>query len=236
MAIACNALDFAFGDTIVFSDFSFSFQEDRVTCVLGPSGCGKSTLLNLFAGLIQPGNAGRILAPRSSYVFQEPRLFPWRTLAKNVAIPLEAAFGVHEADRIARRFLAMVGLAATADAYPDRVSGGQRQRVALARAFAYSAPLVLMDEPFQALDLPLRIQLMDLLLDLLKAEPRTVLMVTHDPREAIYLADRIVVLGDSPARIVFDQDLHLSRQERAYSSIESASVEARVFAALTEQS
>ena len=116
---------------------------------------------------------------------------------------------------------------------PDELSGGQRQRAALARAFAYPAPLVLMDEPFQSLDLPLRLQLMDLLRELLLAEPRAVLMVTHDPREAIYLADRVAVLGRKPARVVLDEAIALPPEERAYSSTASAALEARLFTALT---
>jgi len=149
-----------------------------------------------------------------------------------VEIPIARRYGKKEARERALRFLRLVGLEDKARAYPDTLSGGQRQRAAMARAFAFPSPVILMDEPFQALDLPLRLQLMDLFSDILKVEPRAAIVVTHDPREAIYLADRVTVLSGKPARATLDEALSLSRADRAYSSSAAAELEARLFAAL----
>lgn len=219
----------------LFDGFSLDLPEGRTTAILGPSGCGKTTLLHLLARLYAP-ISGSVHAPRSSYLFQEPRLFPSRTILQNVAIPIENEFGKPAAKRRAEEFLAAVGLEGRERAYPDELSGGQRQRAALARAFAYPAPLMLMDEPFQSLDLPLRIQLMDLFFDLREREPRTAVVVTHDPREAIYMADRVIVLGNRPAAVVLDEALKLTATDRSYASSAAADLEARLFAALSARS
>ena len=235
MPLECRSLDFSFGENRVFSRFDFGMGESGITALLGPSGCGKTTLLHLIAGLLVPEKGELVDLPKTAYLFQEPRLMPWRNLSRNVSIPIENLFGKAGAADRADRFLGAVGLGGLERSFPDGLSGGQRQRAALARAFAYPAPLILMDEPFQSLDLPLRIQLMDLLKALLEAEPRAVLMVTHDPREAIYLADRVVVLGGSPAAVVLDEPIALSSADRNYSSAASAALEARLFAALTSR-
>jgi NitT/TauT family transport system ATP-binding protein len=234
MVLALEDVDFSYGADRLFSGFSFSFDLAGIHAVLGPSGCGKTTLLHLLAGLRLP-TAGRISgAPSVGYLFQEPRLLPWRTVAQNVEIPLASFFNKKEAGERADRFLDLVGLSGKERSYPDELSGGQRQRASMARAFAYPSPLILLDEPFQSLDLPLRLQLMDLFRKLIAMEPRAGIMVTHDPREAIYLADRVSVIAGKPVRVVFDEPIDLSAEERAYSSSASAGLEARLFAALTQ--
>ncbi|GAB1481314.1 hypothetical protein MASR2M78_01290 [Treponema sp.] len=140
--------------------------------------------------------------------------------------------GKKQARERALHFLDAVGLSSKAASLPSELSGGQRQRVSVARAFAYPAPLVLMDEPFQSLDLPLRLQLMDLTLDLIASEKRLALAVTHDPREAIYLAKRALVIAGKPVCIVLDEAIELDRADRAYASSASAELEARLFASL----
>jgi len=253
MSASLESITFSYTKDQLFKDFTIHFDRGSVTVLLGPSGCGKTTLLHFLAGLRSP-NSGKIISPvfddvtdekppkiigdsrkflrRTSCVFQEPRLFPWRTVSENVRIPLCNLFSASETKDRVGYFLALVGLDGKEDAYPEELSGGQRQRASLARAFAFPSSLVLMDEPFQSLDVPLRIQLMDVTLGLLKAEPRTVIAVTHDPREAIYLGDRVVVLGGQPVNIVLDRPVVLSRTDRSYSSSASASLEALLFSAL----
>lgn len=173
--------------------------------VLGASGCGKSTLLRLVAGLDTP-TSGQIRIggqtvtdcdPRCAMVFQEPRLLPWKNVAQNVAL---GARGVPNAEAPAA-MLERVGLAGTERAWPHQLSGGMAQRVALARAFVRKPAVLLLDEPFAALDAFTRLQMADLLRETVRDRSRTVLLVTHDVDEALRLADRIVLLGGKPASI-----------------------------------
>ena len=178
--------------------------------VVGPSGAGKSTLLRLLAGLIPPGAGTVALASTSDparrangLVFQDARLLPWRRVVGNVELGLEG-LAVSKAERRRRALaaLATVGLPEMADRWPHQLSGGQRQRVGLARAFAVEPELLLMDEPFGALDAITRGGLQDDLLALWQGNKRAVLFVTHDIDEAVLLADRVLVLGGKPASIV----------------------------------
>jgi sulfonate transport system ATP-binding protein len=173
--------------------------------VLGASGCGKSTLLRLVAGLETP-SAGEIRIggrtvtdcdPRCAVVFQEPRLLPWRSVARNVAL---GARGVPDAETPAA-MLEKVGLAGQERAWPYQLSGGMAQRVALARAFVRKPAVLLLDEPFAALDAFTRLQMGDLLRETCRDRSRTVLLVTHDVDEALRLADRVVLLGGAPASV-----------------------------------
>ncbi|HSE91919.1 MAG TPA: ABC transporter ATP-binding protein [Methylomirabilota bacterium] len=179
-------------------------------CILGPSGCGKSTLLNIVAGFLPPSD-GRVLVdgrPVSGpgadrgVVFQEYALFPWLTVADNVDFGLVVR-GQPAADRrrIVGRYLDLVGLAAHAGKFPAQLSGGMKQRVAIARALATNPAIILMDEPFGALDAQTREVLQDELSRLQRLEHKTVLFVTHSIREAVYLADRVVVMTSAPGRI-----------------------------------
>jgi NitT/TauT family transport system ATP-binding protein len=238
-----NKLCFAFGDNVLFDRFSLELNAaDSPVMVLGPSGCGKTTLLRLIAGLLTPAS-GSIIAPQVSFAFQEPRLFPQLTTLENVALPLEAA-SLSKAAALERAhyFLDMVSLSDKAGDYPSALSGGQAQRVSIARAFAYPAPLLLMDEPFQSLDIPLRIELMEMLRRALqsertlqseralqdertlqrKAEPRLLLAVTHDPREAIFLGKRVIVLGKTPRGVVLDEAINLLPEDRVYGTASPA--------------
>ena len=191
--------------------------------VLGASGCGKSTLLRLVAGLDAP-TAGSIRIgdqevtdcdPRCAVVFQEPRLLPWKTVAQNVAL---GARGVRDAESPAS-ILARVGLAGNEEAWPHQLSGGMAQRVALARAFVRKPSVLLLDEPFAALDAFTRLQMGDLLQDTCKDRSRTVLLVTHDVDEALRLADRVVLLGGRPAGIIAEYTVTGSDPARLRSSI-----------------
>ena len=215
----------------IFNDFSLETGEQNPLAILGPSGCGKTTLLRLIAGLLNP-DKGVIErgGERVSFVFQEPRLLPWRSVLENVSIPIEKEFGKTKSRERARHFLSLASLDDKTNAYPGNLSGGQKQRVAIARAFAYPAPLLLMDEPFQSLDIPLKIQLMDLVKTLLKKENRLLLTVTHEPRDAIYLAGRFIVLS-SDGNIVLDESNTTYSKEKIYGTPDT--LEISILKALT---
>lgn len=174
----------------------------EIVAVVGPSGCGKSTLLRLVGGLDAPTD-GRIrldgtgvadVDERTAIAFQEPRLLPWRTLAQNVELGLPRATARRAGRERVRELLQLVGLEHAADQRPREVSGGMAQRASLARALARNPGVLLLDEPFGALDALTRLRMHDLLLEIHAAEPTTVLLVTHDVEEALYLADRVLLL------------------------------------------
>ena len=174
----------------------------EILAVVGPSGCGKSTLLRLVAGLDRPSDgeirigatAIRGTDERTAVAFQEPRLLPWRTLAQNVALGLPRGTGKRAGRARVRHLLQLVGLEHAAAQRPREVSGGMAQRASLARALARSPEVLLLDEPFGALDALTRLRMQDLLLEIHAAEPTTVVVVTHDVEEALYLADRVLLL------------------------------------------
>jgi NitT/TauT family transport system ATP-binding protein len=194
----------------VVERFSLTVADLEFVAIIGPSGCGKSTLLRIIDGLIEP-DAGEIRVDGRcvrgpghgrAMVFQSFDLFPWRTTLQNVAFGLEVT-KMSRAERLAtaRRYTAMVGLTGFEDAYPHQLSGGMQQRVGIARALAIDPGVLLMDEPFGALDVQTRDLLQDELLRIWERHQKTVLFVTHSIEEAIYLADRIIVLSPRPARI-----------------------------------
>ncbi len=196
--------------TTALEGLSFNAHRREFMCILGPSGCGKSTLLRLLAGLDQP-TSGRVLldgrevvapGPERGVVFQGYTLFPWLTVKQNVMFGLKIrGAGELQADAEARQWLELVGLGAFADAYPAQLSGGMKQRVAIARALANNPRILLMDEPFGALDAQTRCQMQHHLLQIWRNVDITILFITHDIDEALYLADRILVLKANPGRL-----------------------------------
>ena len=203
------------GLTLV-KDLSLAVGPGQVLAVTGPSGAGKTTLLRAVSGL-SPADGGTVRRPdgRLSQVFQEPRLLPWRTVADNVALGLPQGTPKTRAQERIRELLRLVGLTDYATHRPKEISGGMAQRVSLARALAREPGVLLLDEPFGALDALTRIKMQDLLLDIHQQDPTTVLLVTHDVEEALYLSDRVIVLGksapDAPAtitRVVTISDAH----------------------------
>lgn len=191
------------GPRTVLRDVDLDIAAGELVALVGASGCGKSTLLRQVCGLDQP-DAGEIRIdgvrvagadPRCAIAFQEPRLLPWRSLAENVALGLPPGTPRRDGRRRVAELLDLVGLGAHADHRPRQVSGGMAQRASLARALARSPAVLLLDEPFGALDALTRLRMQDLLLDVRTAEPTTVVLVTHDVDEALYLADRIAVIG-----------------------------------------
>jgi len=169
---------------------------------------------------------------RIGFVFQEPRLVPWLTIWENVLLPLHGLFPAPEGEARARFFLQEMGVAEYAASFPGELSGGQRQRASLARAFAYPCPILLLDEPFQSLDIPLRRILLDRIRSLLEEENRLLIAVTHDPREAISLGRRVLVLGKPPAGFIRDEEIRLSPGDRQYGSPQAAVLEEELIALL----
>ena len=197
-----------FGDRVVLDDLSLTIGESEFVVLLGPSGCGKSTLLRLLGGLDRP-DAGTVRVPKArAIVFQNDRLLPWQRVLRNVTIGLYEA----GADERALAVLAEVGLKDRARAWPKTLSGGEAQRVSLARALVSDPDLVLLDEPFAALDAITRLRMHDLVRDLRHRHNAAMLLVTHDVDEAIALADRILVMSDG--RIGSTYDVRLDQDER----------------------
>lgn len=209
----------SFGASWTIRDVSLSVATGEILAVVGPSGCGKSTVLNFVSGLLKP-TTGEIYVDRRpvdglqpqkiGYMFARDSLLPWRTALGNVELGLEFQ-GKGDRQRTAQRFLNMVGLGDSGDKYRTELSQGMRQRVALARTLAPDPDILLMDEPFAALDAQTRVALSGRFLELCESRPYTVIWVTHDLGEAVSLADRIIVLGDRPAHVVAEHDVPFAR-------------------------
>jgi NitT/TauT family transport system ATP-binding protein len=205
---------------VVLDGLTFDVPALEFVAIVGPSGCGKSTLLRIIDGL-EPADGGTVYVdgtavtapgPGRAMVFQSFDLFPWRTALGNIAFGLEMLpLSATDRDRISRHYLALVGLNGFEKAYPHQLSGGMQQRVGIARALAVKPDILLMDEPFGALDVQTRDLLQEEMLRIIDAEAKTVVFVTHSIEEAIYLADRIVVLSARPAGIVMDVRVPFAR-------------------------
>lgn len=220
--------------------------DNEFVTVVGPSGCGKSTLMNILAGLESPteGHAlvdGREVfgpGPERGVIFQQYALFPWLTVRKNVEFGLKVA-GLGRAERRERAdyFIRMVGLEQFADALPKMLSGGMKQRCAIARAYAVNPSILLMDEPFGALDALTRVKLQEQLLETWSREQRTVMFITHDVDEAVFLANRVIVMAARPGRIydVIDVDLPYPRTEDVRLSPEFRDLRNRVWHSVYHQ-
>ena len=207
---------------VAVDDVSFEVKQGEFVALLGPSGCGKSTILNMVAGLL-PRSSGRILIdddtveagkvnPRVGYVFQRDTLFPWRTVEQNIGYGLEIA-GLPKTERTRRVASAVqkAGLAGFAQSFPRMLSGGMRQRVALMRTLILEPEILLMDEPFGALDTHTKLEMHKTLLEIWERERQTVLFVTHDLGEALTLASRIILLSARPGRLKEDFDVAIPR-------------------------
>lgn len=225
---------------------SLNIADGEFVTVVGPSGCGKSTLLNVAAGLLEP-TSGSVLvdqrpvtgpSPRTGVIFQQYALFPWLTVRKNVEFGLKLK-KVPTAERRATvdRYLELVGLTQFADSLPKTLSGGMKQRCAIARAYAVDPQILLMDEPFGALDALTRVHMQEQLLQTWLKERRTVMFVTHDVDEAVFLASRVVVMAARPGRIhkIVPVNLPYPRTEEMRLSPEFAALRAEVWESVYHQ-
>jgi NitT/TauT family transport system ATP-binding protein len=200
------------GQMRVVDDVSYNIFDREFVSVIGPSGCGKTTMMNIVAGFMQPSSGsvtldGKPIAgpgPDRGVIFQEYGVFPWLSVKENIAFGLNLRANrtrAAEREEICQRYMRLMGLSDFADAWPRMLSGGMRQRLALARAYAVKPQFLLMDEPFGALDAQTRSAMQDLLLQVLAAEGKTVMLITHSVEEAVYLSNRIVVMTARPTRI-----------------------------------
>jgi NitT/TauT family transport system ATP-binding protein len=213
--IALNRVNKQFNGMPVLDSVSLAVRGRRVTALVGPSGCGKTTLLRIVAGL-ERADSGmvEIAAARIAMVFQEPRLLEWRTAEENVAFVLPAALSSEKRLEMSRAWLSRVGLGSSAKALPPVMSGGMRQRLSLARAYAVPSEAILMDEPFQNLDLAARLELCHLTRALHRSREGATLFVTHDVVEAALVSDQIIVLSPRPMHVVVGIDNPLEEDQR----------------------
>jgi NitT/TauT family transport system ATP-binding protein len=222
LALRVSSLEVSFvdsdGSLEVLDKISFSVERNAFVCIVGPSGGGKSTLLRAVAGLIQP-TGGTVEFPgaeegksRTGLVFQKPNLLPWRTLQENISLPLEIARRPEaEIAAFTQEMIHLVGLEGFEKSYPHELSGGMAQRAAIARCLVQDPEILLLDEPFGQLDALTRDRMGDELLRIWNERRKTVLMVTHSIAEAIFLADRVLVLTSRPAHLTMDLPIRLSR-------------------------
>ena len=209
--IEVSGLHKIYGGTVTaLKDINLSFKRGELTSLLGPSGCGKTTLLKIIAGLLEPTQGDVMVngktvtgpGPERAFVFQDFALMPWATVLRNAAFGLELqGVGKSEREERARHYVAEVGLSGFEDKYPHELSGGMRQRVGLARALAVDADVLLMDEPFSAVDEQTRRKFQEDLIRLREVENKTFILVTHSIEEAVYLSDSIVMLSPRPGRL-----------------------------------
>ncbi|MEO6745974.1 MAG: ABC transporter ATP-binding protein [Caldimonas sp.] len=211
----------------VLKDIELHVDAQEFVSIVGPSGCGKTTMLRLAAGLDQPTSGevsvgGRIVqgpGPDRAVVFQQFALFPWKTVSQNIEFGLRCK-GMPAAERTERvvHYLALMNLEGRGDAYPHQLSGGMQQRVAIARSYALDPEVLLMDEPFGALDAQTRTVMQEELLRICSASRRTVLFITHAVEEAVYLSDRVIVMGRNGGEIVADIDIRSTRQSEDWTA------------------
>ncbi|MDC1202102.1 ABC transporter ATP-binding protein [Planktomarina temperata] len=209
-AVSVQNISKNYGDVEALRDMSLEFPRGQLTSLLGPSGCGKTTLLKIIAGLLEP-TSGHVEVnginvsgpgPDRAFVFQDFALLPWATVLKNVAFGLQMrGVAASEREAIAERYIKSVGLAGFENSYPHELSGGMRQRVGLARALSVDADVLLMDEPFSAVDEQTRRKFQEDLLGLVHDENKTFIFVTHSIEEAVYVSDQIAILLPRPSRV-----------------------------------
>jgi len=227
-------------------DFSLEIYEGELVCIVGSSGCGKSTLLNMLAGFIQP-TAGKLLLhneeivkvePRCGMIFQAYALFPWKTVRENIEFGLKMKRTPSaERRKVSDTYIKMVGLEGFEDSYPSQLSGGMRQRVALARVLANDPQILLMDEPFAALDAMTRQVMQEELVRIQEESKKTVVFVTHNIEEAVILSDRIAIMSARPGRLkqLLDNPLPIPRDAGVRQSVEFTQLKEQIWSVVREE-
>lgn len=224
MKLNIQELTFSYEEKKILDGITFSVKEGEFVSLLGPSGCGKSTILKLLTGVLTPqagqvavdGQAIHGLSRQFAYMPQNDLLFPWKTILDNVCLYGEIHGSLQAVRKEAKRRFPEFGLAGYEDSYPSQLSGGMRQRAAFLRTSLCQADILLLDEPFGALDVITRGEMQDWLLEMRRSLNRTVLLVTHDMDEAIYLSDRILILNQSPARITDELAIEEKKRSREW--------------------
>jgi NitT/TauT family transport system ATP-binding protein len=222
MIIECRDIIKKYDELIVINKMSLSVNKGEFVVILGPSGCGKSTFLFMLAGFEKPSKGKIYIYGKEvkkpgkdrGFVFQEYALFPWRTVLGNVMSGIKEKKHRRE---IAMEYIERVGLTEFANVYPHKLSGGMKQRVAIARALAYNPEILLMDEPFGSLDAQTRKLMQQELLKILRELNKTIVFVTHSVIEAVYLADRVIVMSKRPAKIIYESEI-IFKGDRSYTS------------------
>ena len=192
-----------YGDNIIFNNFQIDFYENKINCILGKSGCGKTTLLNIISGVVKNDESDfkGIEDLGVSYIFQDDRLIDWLSVEDNIKLVIKKYYDEAKVNELCEKYLKLVGIYEYKNYYPQRLSGGMRQRVNIARAFIYPSKIIIMDEPFKSIDIKNKQIIMENFKKILEEENRTVLFVTHDIDEALYLGDVAFILGDRPLKI-----------------------------------
>jgi NitT/TauT family transport system ATP-binding protein len=210
-ALQLDKVSRSFGPLEVLRELSLEIARGEFVAVVGPSGCGKTTLLNLLSGYDQPSSGVISREGRVRMVYQQDGLFPWQTVAENIALGLRHIVDEKERGRQVGEMINLIRLGGFENHYPHQLSGGMRQRVELARALAGDSDILLLDEPFSALDYLTRLRMRQELAQLLRERPRTVALVTHDIEEAAQLADRVIVLSERPAQVRYELSIEAPR-------------------------
>ncbi len=228
----------SFDNKQILNNFSYLFESNKVTAILGPSGCGKTTILRILSGLLKPDYGNVVLKPNESfsYIFQEPRLLPWLNVTQNCNLVLENIITDKEKrNKTIKKYLKLVELEEYIDKYPDQLSGGMKQRVALVRAFAYPSNILLMDEPFQAIDLRLKLDLVYDFNKIWEQDKRTTVFVTHDIQEALILGDTVLIIDHKPAEIIKIFKIDIPKSQRHLDNEDLIKLEKLIYSILLKK-
>ncbi len=231
MELNIKGLSKKYNDNDVFYDFDLKIEQNKITCILGASGVGKTTLLNLIAEVIKPdyGIFEGFDNKSFSYIFQDARLLEWKTVYQNVEFVIKNIYPKNKCKEVIEKYLKIVDLCSYGHYYPRQLSGGMKQRVAIARAFAYPSDILLMDEPFSAIDLKLKISITKKFLDIWNQDKRTVIFVTHDIEEALFLGDDVYILTGYPPNVSDKIEIEIPKLDREYKDERLDEISKRIY-------